>query len=98
MWSDPNLAAFMAVTAHWIEAVTDQTALGPRTILKLRVDLVGFQRVPDRHTGQHLADAFIHLIDCLGVAQKVSIHTYIMRHLCLILCVLDWLDNNGQRY
>ncbi|OBZ73258.1 hypothetical protein A0H81_06727 [Grifola frondosa] len=30
MWSDPNLTPFMAVTAHWIKAKTEETPVGPR--------------------------------------------------------------------
>lgn len=72
MWSDPNLSPFMAVTAHWIEAQIEDTPIGPRQRLKLRADLIGFQRVPGRHTGEHLAQAFLYIIDRLAIAQKVS--------------------------
>ena len=36
----------MAVTAHWIETTTIQTADGPQYILKLRADLIAFYHVP----------------------------------------------------
>ena len=46
MWSDSNLAPFMAVTAHWIQGVWEETVGAKRLVLKLRADLIGFQRVP----------------------------------------------------
>jgi hypothetical protein len=73
LWSDPNLTPYMAVMAHWLEATLIQTDKGPRYKLKLRTDLVGFHRVPGRHTGEHLAQAFMVIMDRLGAALKVSI-------------------------
>jgi hypothetical protein len=73
MWSDPNLTPFMAVTAHWIEGVTEDTAHGPQLTLKLRADLIGFQRVPGRHDGEHLAQAFLFVTDRLKISEKVVV-------------------------
>jgi hypothetical protein len=73
MWSDPNLTPFMAVTAHWIEGVTEDTANGPQLTLKLRADLIGFQRVPGRHDGEHLAQAFLFVTDRLKISEKVVV-------------------------
>ena len=72
MWSDPNLSPFMAVTAHWIETEIVQTARGPQYRLKLRAELIGFHRVPGSHTGEHLAQALLYILDRLGIASKVS--------------------------
>ena len=71
MWSDTNLTPFMAVTAHWIETTTVQTPQGPQHILKLRSDLIGFQRCPGRHTGEHLAQAFLHVLKRIKITSKV---------------------------
>src|SRR6266436_2883755 len=71
MWSDPNKSPFMAVTAHWIEATTQETPHGPQHILKLRADLIGFHRVPGRHDGEHLAHSFLHVLDRVSIAWKV---------------------------
>jgi hypothetical protein len=71
MWSDPNRTPYMAITAHWIEGVTEETVNGPKLVLKLRSDLVGFERVPGRHDGAHLGYAFLHVVDYLEVADKV---------------------------
>lgn len=70
MWSDPNKTPFMAVTAHWIET-TQGTSHSPQHILKLRADLIGFYRVPGRHDGEHLAHAFLHILDRVSVSGKV---------------------------
>lgn len=71
MWSDPNLSPFMAVTAHWIEGETIQTVSSEFVALRLRSELVGFVNVPVRHTGEHLAEAFLSVIDRLHITYKV---------------------------
>lgn len=81
MWSDPNLTPFMAVTAHWIEGITE-TAQGSTLHLKLQTDLVGFQRVPGRHSGEHLAHTFLHITDCLKITLKVKIYCVIGMDRC----------------
>ena len=70
IWSDPNHTPFMAVTAHWIESVSD----GSKTTLKLCADLIGFQWVPGRHDGEHLdlAQEFLFITDRLNVTNNVS--------------------------
>jgi hypothetical protein len=72
MWSDPNLTPFMAVTAHWIEGRIEDTPSGPQRILRLRADLVGFIQVPGQHTGEHLASAFLHVLDRVDITSKVG--------------------------
>lgn len=62
----------MAVTAHWIESMTQDTPHGPQHILKLRADLIGFHRVPGHHDGEHLAHAFLYVLDRVSVTQKVA--------------------------
>jgi hypothetical protein len=71
MWSDPNLSPFMAVTAHWVEKVPVKSSRGGPPRLKLQVDLIGFIRVPGRHSGSHLSIAFIHVLDRIHVTHKV---------------------------
>ena len=64
----------MAVTAHWIKSTTQHTQHaphGPQHILELRADLIGFHRVPGRHDGEHLAHAFLYVLDRVSVTQKV---------------------------
>lgn len=71
LWTDPNLVPYMAVTAHWIQAELGTTKSGSHYILKMRADLIGFQRVPGKHTGEHLAQSFYYLIKRLGILKKV---------------------------
>jgi hypothetical protein len=71
MWSDPNLRPYMAVTAHWIEPEIVQTAEGPVTNLRLRADLIAFHNVPGRHTGEHLANALVFILDRLKLTCRV---------------------------
>ena len=33
LWSDPNLTPFMAMTAHWIEGIIEETAHGSKLTL-----------------------------------------------------------------
>ncbi|KAJ2934002.1 hypothetical protein H1R20_g3089, partial [Candolleomyces eurysporus] len=72
MWSDPNLQPFMAVTAHWIEPKTVQTAEGPVTDLQLGADLIAFHNLPGRHTGEHLANALVFILDRLKLTNQLG--------------------------
>jgi hypothetical protein len=91
MWTDSNLAPFMAVTAHWVEAKTEETADGPKRTLNLRADLIAFQRVPGRHNGEHLAQAFLYAIDRLNIATKVFLRQ-ISDSQILISSLSGWMD------
>lgn len=71
LWTDPNLVPYMAVTAHWIQARLEVSQSGSYYSLAMRADLIGFQRIPGHHTGEHLADSFIEIIDRLGIQEKV---------------------------
>ena len=59
----------MAVTAHWIKAVAEK---GDKKTLQIRSDLVGFHKLPGRHTGEHLAHCFLFITDHLNITAKVS--------------------------
>ncbi len=71
LWTDPNLFPYMAVTAHWLQLVDEDSSNGPRQQLKLRADLIGFHRVPTRHTGDNLAIAFLSILDHIKISHKV---------------------------
>ena len=60
VWSDPNMTSFMAVAAHWIQA---SPSMNGSNNLMLQADLIGFHCIPGRHDGQHLAAAFLHVLD-----------------------------------
>ena len=74
LWTDPNLTPFMAVTAHWIEVETISTPQGPQFNLRLQSDLIGFHHIPGHHSREHLAHAFIHVLNCIAIAHKVRIN------------------------
>jgi hypothetical protein len=67
MWSDPNQTPFMALTAHWIE----RTITDGQQRLRLRSDLIGFHKLPGRHTGDHMHQCFLYLTDRLEITRKV---------------------------
>ena len=71
--------SFMAVTAHWIEAVEEKVSSGSQKKLRLRSDLVGFHKLPGRHTGEHLAHCFLFITERLKITQKVSRKIYMFR-------------------
>jgi hypothetical protein len=82
----------MGITAHWIKA-----SPGPKkTVYTLQADLIGFHRIPGRHTGEHLAHTFLHIIDRINIANRVSLS--IISVVNLIYLFSDRLDNSGQRY
>lgn len=72
LWTDPNMVPYMAVTAHWIEATTINTTSGSQYSLKYRADLIGFIQVPTRHTGDHMANAFMWILERINIAHKVT--------------------------
>jgi hypothetical protein len=72
MWSDRQKKPFMAVTGHWLQATLIDTPAGPQYTLTLRTDLIGFLRVPGHHNGEHLATAFIYILDRIDIASKVG--------------------------
>jgi hypothetical protein len=86
LWSDPNLTPFIAVTAHWIEPVFEETPTGKKCTLWLRADLVGFIRIPGQHTGEHLAHAFLYITDHLHITEKEFTLSFVL--LNILMCSL----------
>ena len=79
----------MAVTAHWIEAVVEK---GSQKTLWLRSDLVGFHKLPGRHTGEHLAHCFLFITDRLKITEKVSRIIYTLKlQQTLIASQMGWI-------
>lgn len=66
----------MAVTAHWIEVINEKSSTEPKK-LQLRADLIGFHKLPGRHTGEHLAHCFLFITDRISVTSKVSDITFL---------------------
>jgi len=87
IWSDPDLKAYMAVTAHWMECQTLQTS---QQRLSLRADLIGFINVVENHTGEHLAQVFLFILDRLKIANKVS---FLLNSIKFNLYFIDWVDH-----
>ena len=74
----------MAITAHWIQVVSQE---GEMKKLQLRTDLIGFHKLPGRHTGEHLAQCFVFITDRLGITSKVSDFNY-----CIIYLQFNFLN------
>ena len=55
----------MAVTAHWIE----NKVVNGLSTLHLRSDLIAFHRIPGSHTGEHLAEVFVYILERLGISN-----------------------------
>jgi hypothetical protein len=72
IWTDTNLSPFMAVTAHWIKGDVQHTTNGLYN-LTLQADLVGFIHLPGNHTGEHIAYAFVHVLERIKVTTKVRL-------------------------
>ena len=71
-WSDPNQVSFMAVTAHWIQAIEEMTPTGVAKKLQLRANLIGFHKIPGWHSSNHLAHCFLFVTDHIKITSKVS--------------------------
>ena len=71
LWTDMQKKPHMAVTGHWLQAQLVTTPFGPQYKLTLRTDLIGFMRVPGHHDGEHLAAAFVYIIDRIRITHKV---------------------------
>jgi len=67
VWSNGNLASFLAITSHWIACDNATSSLS------LKAALIGFQRLKKRHTGRNLARAILRVIDRAGILAKVFI-------------------------
>jgi len=85
VWSDPNLTPYMAVTAHWIQSVVEDTPSGPKQQLRLQADLIGFHHIPGHHSGEHLARCFLFVTDRLDITDKVCA----LMILILVLILVD---------
>ncbi len=71
VWSNENLSPFMGVTAHWIDMTKVNTPASVQTTLKLKSYIIGFSRIPGRHSGQHLVQTLRFIVDRIGISTKV---------------------------
>ncbi len=81
----------MGVTAHWIEGVEVKTMTGTQKKLELRSDLVGFLNIPGRHTGKHLAECFMFILDRMNITEKVSFTFMYLFAWTLIFLQIGWI-------
>jgi hypothetical protein len=63
IWSDLQLVAFMAVTAHWIEEKAEDAPDGPRKKLTLCSALIGFHLVLKGHYGKQLVHILFSVVE-----------------------------------
>jgi hypothetical protein len=61
------MAAFLAVTSHWISRDKSTGSLS------LRAALIGFQRLKKRHTGRNLARSILRILDRAEILPKVFV-------------------------
>jgi hypothetical protein len=66
MWSNPNLAGFKAVMAHFIERNADGNLVEASC-------LIAFRFVDGSHTGEHLAKIFFDVLIENGILHKVCL-------------------------
>ena len=59
------------MTAHWIQGKLTMTPQEPQYKLNLCADLIGFHHVPGHHNREHLACAFMYILDQIDIAEKV---------------------------
>lgn len=88
----------MAVTAHWIEGEATKTVSTEFLALRLRSELIGLINVPDRHTGEHLSEAFLTVIDRLRVTYKVCTAPKPLPFLSLADRVFSIYRSDGSRW
>lgn len=67
VWSDPDLTAFLAATAHFIVRVYD----GSESRLVLRSGLLAFRHIYGSHTGENLACLLHKIIKDAGIERRV---------------------------
>jgi hypothetical protein len=65
MWSaDTTKAAFLGVTAHWIEVKNEKW--------EMRSEVIGFRSVSGDHGGENLGRYFVGVCDRIGMTSKVN--------------------------
>jgi hypothetical protein len=67
IWSNGNMAAFLALTAHWISS--DKSS----RCLSLKAALIGFHQLEMTHMGLNIAKTILFLLDWAGIMHKAFI-------------------------
>ncbi|KAN0120540.1 Ribonuclease H-like domain containing protein [Russula decolorans] len=66
VWSSGNFSSYLALTCHWI---SDK---GPNGSLLLKLALIGFHRLKNKHTGKNIARNILHLLKRAGITSKIG--------------------------
>ncbi|KAF5347876.1 hypothetical protein D9757_013414 [Collybiopsis confluens] len=72
IWTDLEKRAFLAITGHWISAKIIKTSTGEKKELTMHSALIGFVRLPGSHTGHHISEAFVSVMNRLGLLNKIG--------------------------
>ncbi|KAF5373365.1 hypothetical protein D9757_009741 [Collybiopsis confluens] len=70
IWTDIEKRSFLAITGHWIMGKMVKTSMGEKKELVMRSALIGFVCLPGSHTGHHIAEAFVSVMEKLGLLNK----------------------------
>jgi hypothetical protein len=81
IWTNLNMKAHMAVTAHWLQNKALQSKL------TLCSDLIGFVHIPSSHTGERLAKVFIHILDRIKLGKSKKVQYILLNSLRLKLII-----------
>ena len=73
VWTDLDMKAYMAVTAHWLQKASLQHSENLQSKLTLRSDLIGFVHVPGSHTGERLAEVFVFILDRMKLSNSKKV-------------------------
>jgi hypothetical protein len=76
VWTDLDLKAYMAVTAHWLQKASLEHSEGLYSKLTLRSDLIGFVHIPGSHTGERLAEVFVYILDRIKLGNSEKVHHF----------------------
>ena len=69
MWSaDTTKAAFLGVTAHWIEVKKNSS----KETWEMCLEVVGFRSVSGDHSSENLGHYFVGVCDQIGITSKVN--------------------------
>jgi hypothetical protein len=75
MWmADTTKAAFLGITAHWIEI--------KKEAWEMHSKVVGFRSVSGDHSGENLGHYFVGVCDRIGITSKVK------HSLCIVVIIL----------
>jgi hypothetical protein len=74
IWTDLNMKAYMAVTAHWLQNISLQHSETLQSKLTLHSDLIGFVHIPGSHTGERLAKVFLYILDRINLGKSKKVY------------------------